>query len=191
MKHIFVAINFPQEIKQKLARLQKELAQSLPNVRWILSKNIHLTLTFLGPLGKLETIKATEVVKEELINVEVFSLYLRGFGIFPNKLRPKTIWIGVYPDLTLRLLNQAMFRKLTNKGFVLDERTFMPHVTIGRIKEKSNKDVVKFLLNKYQSTEFGDVEIKDVQVMESTLLRSGSVYKTIKSIRLNRRDNVS
>ena len=43
MKRIFIAINLPKDIKQKLGNLEIELAKNLSAIKWVKSENIHLT----------------------------------------------------------------------------------------------------------------------------------------------------
>ena len=44
----FIAIDFPQETREKLAAIQEQLKQSRAGVRWVKPAGIHLTLKFLG-----------------------------------------------------------------------------------------------------------------------------------------------
>jgi len=185
MKRIFIAINLPSEVKSKLIKLQEELALYLPYVRWTKLENLHLTLVFLGWLEEEKIKEGCQITKEVVEEIEPFALTLAGLGVFPEPRRPRILWVGVGGDSILKHLNQALFRKLTQTNFVLDEREFTAHLTIGRIQEqKPSKEAIFFAINKFKNTEFGKVEVKSLEVMESILRREGPIYRVIKKIKL-------
>jgi len=59
---IFIAINLPEEIKEKLADYQRKWPE-LP-IRWTKPKNIHITLVFLGYLSDEELVEICRIAKE-------------------------------------------------------------------------------------------------------------------------------
>lgn len=186
MERIFIAINFPTEIKKKLAKLQDELSHYLPDIRWVNLENLHLTLAFLGRIPNPEPL--IEITREAVEEIECFSLALRGLGAFPQPRQARVLWIGVFGGSILKLLNQVLFRKLTAAGFVLDERAFTPHITLGRVSVKSgqkpSKETVAFVLDKFKEINFGEIEVKSIEVMESTVKRSGPIYRVVEEIKL-------
>ena len=185
MRRIFIAINLPPELKNKLIKLQEEISQYLPNIRWIKPENLHLTLVFLGEIDDQKTQKVCQITKEAVEEIRSFSLNIKGLGAFPEPRRMKIIWTGALGDSMLKLLNQVLYRKLTSAGFVLDDRAFTPHLTIGRTKDqKPNKEAVFFVLNKFKDMEFGQVEIQSIDMMESQLKNGGPIYKVVEEIKL-------
>lgn len=185
MRRIFIAINLPQEIKNGLVRLQEELSLNLSNIRWTAPDNIHLTLVFLGEIDEARTEKVCQITKEAVKDLEIFSLSLKGLGVFPEVRRPKILWIGVFGDSMLKLLNQSLFRRLSQAGFTLDDRAFTPHITIGRAQDrKLNKEALLFCLNKFKEAEFGKIEIKNIEVMESQLKEGGPRYTVVEKVGL-------
>lgn len=181
MPRIFIAINLPQELKENLKKLQEELSEYLPNIRWTKPENIHLTLAFLGPVKDLE--KVIKITKEAAEGLESFKLRLKGLGVFPQARRARILWVGILNDSKLSSLNLALFRRLTQGGFHLDDRKFSPHITIGRIKEKI-REALSFVLNKFKENEFGQFQVKSIEVMESQLRIEGPIYKVIEEIKL-------
>jgi len=189
MKRTFLAINFPKELKERLVKLQKELSQYLPNVRWVAADNLHLTLVFLGAINDLERNKVGQVTQEVLKDTEPFLLQVKGLGVFPEPKRVKVLWAGVFGNSALKLLNHLLFRKLTQAGFKVDEREFTAHITLGRMKAKPNREIISFLLDKYKEVRFGAFEVFSVEIMESQLQRSGPIYKVVEKIELKRFKN--
>ena len=99
--------------------------------------------------------------------------------------RPRVIWIGVekakeilaefYPKV------EEQFFKM---GFAKENRSFTPHLTIGRVKspkhlEKLASEIIK---TSFQTEEF---EVKEVVVMKSTLFPTGAVYTPLKKVLLS------
>ena len=184
MRHIFVALNLSDEIKERLIKLQKKIAQYLPNFRWIKPVNLHLTLVFLGRVDPKKIVKLIEIIKKTVENVEPFTIDFARVGVFPESRRAKIIWVGVEESSILGALNQTFYRKLKKNNFVLDERDFTPHVTIGRTKEKVNKEAVNYVLSKYPNSKFGQLKVESIDIMESELKRSGAEYQIIEQIKL-------
>lgn len=186
MKRIFIAINLPKEIKQKLTALQEELSQFVPKVKWTKEANLHLTLVFLGEIDIAKTQKIYQIAKEIVSDIKPFKLKLKSLGVFPEIRKAKIIWVDVLDDAILKNLNQALYRKLTTQGFVLDKREFTPHITIGRIKERTPylKSALITLLNKHKETEFGSFLVESLELMESQLNEEGPEYRVLESIEL-------
>jgi len=184
MKRTFLAINFPKELKERLVKLQKELSQYIPNVRWVAADNLHLTLVFLGAINDLERNKVGQITQEVLKETEPFLLQVKGLGVFPEPKRVKVLWAGVFGNSALKLLNHLLFRKLTQAGFKVDEREFTAHITLGRMKAKPNREIISFLLDKYKEVRFGAFEVFSVEIMESQLQRSGPIYRVVEKIEL-------
>lgn len=187
MKRIFLAIDLPRELKDKIALFQKTL-RYLPDIKWVKPENLHLTLVFLGWLKQSERKRVGEIAQEEIGKIESFPLCLKGLGVFPEIRRAKILWIGADGGLRLKLVNRTLFRKLGEAGFKIDDREFTPHITIGRTKEKLNKENILHTLNSYKEREFGRFMVEQVEIMESELKREGPVYKVIKSIKLQKKE---
>ena len=75
MRHrTFIAINLPEEIKEKLAEYQLKWPE-LP-CRWTKKENLHITLIFLGYLSDEELLNLSKITKEVAKRHPVFSLNL-------------------------------------------------------------------------------------------------------------------
>jgi 2'-5' RNA ligase len=128
---LFIAIDFPSEVKQRLSELSRELERQARAGRAIPPENFHLTLVFIG-----ETVRLREVI--ELMNtvcrrelVEPLRLVFDGIGSFKGK-RGHSWWVGVDAVPELETLVVALADGLREAGFSIEKRSFKPHVTIGR-----------------------------------------------------------
>jgi 2'-5' RNA ligase len=79
---IFVALDIDDEIRERIARFIAEMRALAPDVRWVASASLHVTLKFIGE-------KPDEVVnqvQERLSSISAtgFDLSFRGCGFFPT-----------------------------------------------------------------------------------------------------------
>ncbi len=89
---IFIAVNFPEEIKKQLSDYQKKLI-TLP-VRWTKKESLHITLVFLGYLNDDELLEVIRITKEVALQHPSFSINLNKilYGP-PKKFPPRMIWV--------------------------------------------------------------------------------------------------
>ncbi|MBI2164648.1 MAG: RNA 2',3'-cyclic phosphodiesterase, partial [candidate division NC10 bacterium] len=59
MMRLFVAVNLPSEVRERLAAVQDRLRRAQADVSWVRAENIHVTLKFLGDVEakRLERIR--------------------------------------------------------------------------------------------------------------------------------------
>jgi len=85
----FIAIVLPLPIQQGLDQVIHQLkGPKTKAVRWVPSKDIHLTLKFLGnvQLGNLQALN--DVLKAEANSFYEFEFQVGKFGVFPNLRKP-------------------------------------------------------------------------------------------------------
>lgn len=134
-KRLFVAIDLPQTVKNKIVHFQKNLALKI-NANWISPDNMHLTLVFIGDTdyNQIPEILASL----DNINLKKFRLFLDKINGFPSLDNPHSLWIGCLENKSLLILQKNIFDKLSRLGFTCDSKKFCPHITIARIKKKKN-----------------------------------------------------
>lgn len=76
-------------------------------------------------------------------------------------------------------LNNHIFRGLTDAGFKLEERSFRPHVTLGRIKYLKDISLLESAIEPFKNVNFQEVFISEVILFESILKPSGPVYRPL------------
>ena len=88
MPRLFIALDIPDETKEKLA----DLGRDLPGAAWVSPNQMHLTLRFLGETTREDFRMIAEAL--EGIRCPAFLLSLQGIGHFPKRGEPETLWIG-------------------------------------------------------------------------------------------------
>lgn len=136
---LFIAIELPAELKEILAKLRRDL----PGARWVLAEQMHLTLAFLGEKeeGSIERLCA-ELAR---IHLPPFILTLTSLGCFPNRQRPRVLWVGLAPQARLTNLVAAVQSALLLCGLPVEERPFSAHLTLARLRFPAAREVEAFL----------------------------------------------
>ena len=134
----FVAIPLPPEIQTALAGLQRRLApHHARTIRWLEPGSMHLTMRFLGGIDPEVAPDIAREIGEAAASTGRFQLRMAGTGTFPARGRPKVVWVGIEGEVKrLERLRARVEGALSRVGFEPEERPFLPHVTLGRIKQE-------------------------------------------------------
>ncbi len=185
MRRLFVALDLAIPVVEQLALFQEEIHELLadqPNVRvrWTSPENIHLTMKFLGDTEDALVPMLRDTLAELVKPLFPFEVEAKGIGFFPDPNHPRIIWSGFDQQSAevLSLLQQALERDLGELGFEKEQRSFRPHVTLGRVKSRARPDFAK-LAEEVDRRSFGKSYIKDVVLYESTLSAQGPTYTVI------------
>ena len=138
----FLSISLDAKVRSVLATIigHVEAAGAL-GVRLVRPESIHLILKFLGDTScpQIGAIKAevAEAVRDE----RPFGMTLGHAGVFPSRRAPRVLWIGLDGDLDrLAELQRRVEEAAETVGFAREARKFTPHLTIARIRERSDLD---------------------------------------------------
>ena len=113
-----------------------------------------------------------------------FKLQIAETGVFPNARNPRVLWIDLKDEAkNLSKINERLETECAKIGFQREKRAFVPHLTIGRVREpnRANNLARKHLENNFEPVEF---EISEIVIYESKLLPTGSVYSVVSKHRL-------
>ncbi len=171
----FIAIEMPSAVREELGLATAVLRRQMPqdSVRWVKPELMHLTLAFLGDTAVVKLPIITAALDAVGRTTEPFTLRLGELGCFPNRRRPRVIWVGLEGDKKpLLALKQALDAALVPLGWPAETRPFQAHLTLGRVKDaRQLRDVI-------WGTEVKGlaVSVTAVHLIESQLQRSGPVY---------------
>ncbi|BAF59085.1 2'-5' RNA ligase [Pelotomaculum thermopropionicum SI] len=176
---LFIAVNFPEQIKKALGAIIGELRQLPSDAKWVEEHNLHLTLQFLGnvPAEQVDSIAAA--LGRSAAGVAPFRLNLNGVGVFPSRARPRVLWAGVSGETAvLSRLQHRVQTELGQLGFPAEKRQFSPHLTLARFRSPAGfsavmeraEEIVRGL------DKFGSAVIDSVELMLSELGARGPSY---------------
>ena len=182
---LFVAVELPEEIKTEIGKTVTELKKLEAGVKWVEEKNIHLTLKFLGEVKDNDIERLKSLVKDVLADTKLFEMSLEGFGAFPEGKTPRVIWVGVEKGKEeLKKTADSLEEILSKSGFRKEEREFLSHITIGRVKEKRNIGELKKAIEEKKHAKFGKSLVGHITIMKSKLSPKGPIYEAIEKIKL-------
>lgn len=176
----FVAVELPQDITEYLRRLSDGYAKLMPPraVRWVTAANMHLTLRFLG---------ATQIdligdLKHSLDQIALrhreFEMNLTQLGCFPNKRRPRVIWVGLTSQKNeLPELQDEIEANVIDLGWPADTKSFHPHLTLGRVKNQGA--VIEAELPWGEPVANMKIFVSGIHLIESQLKPSGAEYTVL------------
>jgi 2'-5' RNA ligase len=185
----FIAIELPGEVKRELVRLQEELRLgSRTSVRWVDTNNIHLTLKFLGDIDENITGRITAILEEVASGTSPFRLEIGGLGVFPNPRRVQVVWVGLSGDIEkLGQLQKRIESGLVPLGFAAESRSFTPHLTLGRVRDRATTEERQDLGRLIEGMRFesgAGLKVDSVNLMKSQLTREGPIYSRLSSVEL-------
>lgn len=181
---LFLAVNLPGELKNRLGVLQERFKKLNVNVKWVEVQNLHLTIKFLGEVNTSLVSAINKAVQGAASGMEHVALSFQGMGFFPEKKKPRILWVGVDGDVdALRELHRKVQQSLFPLGFPPDSRRFSPHLTIGRLRSLRGSTALVEEIERVNAKKekFGIVSVKSIDLMQSRLTRSGPIYTVLES----------
>ena len=114
-------------------RMQGELRERVPDVRWARPETLHLTVHFFGMIDEVRAATALELVAPIARGTVPFEVALDRLGAFPSRGTPRVLWLGAARDIApLTALALECRVALGAAGFEVEERTYHAHCTLGR-----------------------------------------------------------
>ena len=140
MARIFLAIEVSDEVRAGLARAHEFLARRLGDgVRLTRADQLHLTLIFLGEIDEIEIPRVIAAARSGC-RASPFTVTTGAPGVFPESGPATVLWVGLTdPTGALSSLADSLSATLHRSGFALEERAFVPHLTLGRCKDGNPK----------------------------------------------------
>jgi 2'-5' RNA ligase len=148
MIRTFLAVESSDEVRRHMSQLQQDLKDRLKldlskdvRVTWGQPNSFHLTVRFLGDtdeelLGPMR--EAMAIVRRSHPTIQI---PLDRLQAFPNLRQPRVLWVGPSESWLhsqaagqLAALHEAVEACCRSFDFSLDDKPFMPHLTLARIK---------------------------------------------------------
>lgn len=179
----FIAVDIPNEIKNKIAEIQMELQQILPKVSWVKPSNIHLTLKFLGDVTPEQIPSIEEAIHDAVKGLQPFDIKIGGIRAFKNLSQPKVLWINIATEPTSIIqLAENLDSSLNCLSFPKESRKFTPHLTIARIRNHINLTKFVSYFDAYNKMDYVPIHIKQLSLIKSQLASEGAIYTKLKTV---------
>jgi len=182
-KRLFIAINLPDEVKRKLVEWRGKWDFDKRYINWVIKKNIHITLIFIGYVDNDETYRIAKIIGEVAKKHQPFYINLEKIIAGPPNATPRMFWVEGEKSQELANLQMDLENALSFGGnYKKEARAFRPHITLARFKYEVTKKI----------REMGSVEEKinyqipvdSIELMQSDLRRTGPIYTNLESAEL-------
>lgn len=172
---LFFGLPLSLETCHELAVVQETLKKQFKHseIKWAPIKDCHITLHFLGDTDFEIVPKLIERINKREMP-KPFEIRLKSVDAFPSKKDPKILIVKTDLHPSFFGLYKRLGDILAGLAFNVDERPFVPHITLGRIIKRS--EVLK--------PELVDLPqfvclASDFVLYRSTQTSSGSVYAEV------------
>ncbi|HSW39447.1 MAG TPA: RNA 2',3'-cyclic phosphodiesterase [Acidobacteriota bacterium] len=180
----FIAIAIPNNCLKVIERVQNDLRSCRAEARWVSAGSMHLTLKFLGDVDPAIIPALAEALDSAARTATMMSLRLGGLGCFPNIQQPRVVWCGLDGEIDKLARLQSMIENTCSRfGFARENRTFHPHLTLGRINGKRNLRPLLDCITIAPVTECG-FTVNAFSIYRSVLKPSGAEYSVVETIML-------
>ena len=181
---VFICFDLSVPTVNNLVLLQEELREPIVElggkVRWTPPENIHLTLKFLGETDDDMVFQIRSKLRDVAKQHPMVEAETVGTGAFPNAKVPRIIWVGTGTGSdAIITLQQNIETSLETLGIQKDDRSFKPHLTIGRIKTRKQRVNLEPILLPHSDKTFGVSLVKDFALYRSVLHPRGAIYQVI------------
>ena len=169
MPRLFTGVELPPDVAQDLAIMKG----GIEGARWIDPDNYHLTLRFIGDIPDRAADELTGEL-QRVVAMPAFNIALAGMGVFGTR-KPHSLYVKVEESPDLRRLQAMHERVCQSLGMAPEQRKFIPHVTIARLRGAIPRQVQAYVSahNLYRSRVF---DVSQFVLFSARSSRGGGPY---------------
>ena len=182
----FIALEIPSENRLQFQAIQAKLRTLIPQARLTDLDKIHLTLAFLGEQPDELRDKLTQLIQAATSGVASFEVTPAYIDGFPNIHHPQVLWVGVKGDIDkVLLIRERVKDGLANLHLPVDERRFIPHITIAKAKNGLKIDQkLEVEMEKLMAMPFEPIKISSIKLFESVPQEGFHKHNTLAEVKL-------
>ncbi len=177
MHRLFVAFRPPAPVRSLLLATMGGIS----GARWQTEDQLHLTLRFIGEVDR--HLAGDVLAALGAVHHPAFDLALNGLGLFERRGTPDMVWAGVTPQEPVRSLHNKIDQALARVGVPPDQRAFLPHITLARLKPSSG--TVRNMMESSGGLTSALFRVDRFALVESRLTPDGAVYTDVETYSLD------
>mgnify|MGYP001169375564 FL=1 len=139
MSRIFIALTPQKEFNQRIVELkceQGKFTYKETEVNWSRDDQHHITVNFIGQMEPEQKQEMFEGLTDYSYPNKSLPLELSHLSYFPNE-NGQVLVANVTPSSQLQKLYEKVEEIVAKIGFGMTIRSFRPHITLARFKDKS------------------------------------------------------
>jgi RNA 2',3'-cyclic 3'-phosphodiesterase len=175
---LFVALSIPESVRKALSAVQDELRSSLLEARLVPPENFHVTLKFIGHAPGEQLPAIIETLQAVRANGPVSARFC-GLGYSFKPKRGGVFWCTMQVSDGLKAIAIELNDRLEKLGFASENRDFLPHLTLARLKEDKTVQAIRGVVDRYRDHDFGQMQSDDFVLMESRTNSAGATYTPV------------
>jgi 2'-5' RNA ligase len=177
MVRIFIAIDLPSPVRERIRECQKALSATEAKLTLVNADSAHITLKFMGEVDP----SIVDPIISALCTIRFPPFEFEVSRIGANNPRsPRVIWSNVGDGGACADLHRQIEEVLSPFGIPRENRAYTPHVTLARVKRPhpSLFPVLQRLAGEY----LGKGEARSIRLKKSTLLPEGPRYEDLAEV---------
>ncbi len=174
MVRLFVAIDLPEDIRERLRGPQEHLKKSSARLNPVDPALIHMTLKFIGEVRDDAPARIGSALSG--VTFSPYTLQVTGIGS-NNPRQPRVIWCEIADGGASAALHALVEDALLPLGIARDDRPFRPHATLARVKQPDPS--LPGWIRAIPPGDFGSCTVREFRLKKSTLTPKGPVYETL------------
>lgn len=174
-KRLFIAIDIPGTIKDKIYNLVEDILPGSKNLKIVSAPNIHITLKFLGSIDVKIIEKIKNAIRETSDLFDKFRYEVSGrVNAFPAPENARVVFLEVDKgrEQICKIYN-GLENNLLKVKIKREKRKFSPHITIARLKNREN--IEKLITNQKECLKI-ELDCSEISLFESRLRPKGTEY---------------
>ena len=186
----FVALEIPHGVRQQM-RAQQDLLKELPALRelpsvlrWTNTRNLHLTLRFLGETDETQRRQLQNGLAAVAAKHAPFSLKPSQLGCFRSWSNLRVLWVGLEGELEALLKLQTDVESLARQmGFSPERNRYSPHITLARTARNAPRPALRTASEQLrraaeggESQSWYDWKVSELHFIRSVLGPGGAQY---------------
>jgi RNA 2',3'-cyclic 3'-phosphodiesterase len=173
----FIAVEINSGIKEKIVLLSERFRRTGVRAGWVNPANMHLTLVFMGEISMAMSDSVRTVMDTVVCNEKPFTCEVRGLGCFGKRDAPRVVWADIKGEVRFLVdVRNRICADIRVLGIEMDDRPFVPHLTIARIRSPQNAGELVQGVEAHKDDFFGKFEVDNLILVKSDLESGGPKY---------------
>ncbi|MEN6591769.1 MAG: RNA 2',3'-cyclic phosphodiesterase [Methanobacterium sp.] len=179
----FLAVDLDESLQDKVLEVQDKLNEANAAVKFVEKENLHFTCKFFGEISQDKRDKIIEIIKEKITKYDSFPINIKKLGVFPHLGYIRVVWLGLEDSGNFSRILMDFDEEFAKLGYK-KERSYIPHLTIGRVKGKKNKEALVAKIKELEDIKIGSMKVDKLVLKKSELTSEGPIYTTAEEFKL-------